>query len=128
MARWRDIATQALRDLGVVGYSDEAEGEQAALAKARLAQILADLNGPWGGCVLTFGVDDTIPDAYVNGLSWLLAVRLASTFERTPPTSETTALLRIRAVNRPYVRDMDLNEDGTTTEGEIAAVDRSRYY
>jgi hypothetical protein len=123
MARWRDVATSALRQLGVVAHADMASG-----AKDALETILADLNGSWGGCTLTFGVDDAIPATYTFGLSRLLAARLAPIYSVSAPEPEKTALLRVRAVNLPYVRDMDLDEDDETTEEEIAAVDRSAYY
>jgi hypothetical protein len=100
----------------------------ASGAKGVLELILADLNSPWGGCTLTFGIDDTIPSPYQTPLAWMLAARLASIYERTPPVGETTALMRVRAVNNPYIRDMDLDENDATTEGEICAFDRGAYF
>jgi hypothetical protein len=37
-------------------------------------------------------------------------------------------MMRIRAVNKPYVRDMDLDEDDIVEDEEIEAVDRSQWY
>jgi hypothetical protein len=128
MARWRDVVARALRN-GTLAHDEAPEAEMASVGRDELVTLFADLNGPWGGCTLAFGIDDTIPETYVRGLANLLAVRLASVFPTlTPPEPETSALMRVRAVNIPYVRDMDLNEDDTTTDDEILAVDRSRYY
>jgi hypothetical protein len=41
---------------------------------------------------------------------------------------EITALMRMRAVNKPYVRDMDFDDDGIVDEAEEDAIDMSRYF
>lgn len=124
----RDIVTRALQRLNVVGVGEAPEAHEYELGLEELARIFADLNGSWGGCTLTFTIDDTFPAAYEQGFVNLLAARLGGFFERSGPEPEATALMRIRAVNIPYVRDMDLDEDGTTTTEEIESFDRSRYY
>lgn len=128
MARWRDIATLALRQINVVAHDEAPEAVMASGAKDALEVIYADLNSDWGGCTLTFGIEDDVPAAYVTWISRLLATRLAPVYERASPWPEMTAIMHIRAVNVPYVRDMDLDDDGTTDDDEIEAVDRSRYY
>ena len=128
MALWRDVATLALRRLTVVAHDEAPEAVMASGAKDELERILADLNGPWGGCTLTFDIEDEIPAAYVFGLAGLLAARLAPIYTVPAPEAEKTALMRVRAVNLPYVRDMDLDDDGETTDEEVEAVDRSAYY
>lgn len=128
MARKRDVVTQALRRLNVVAYDEAPDQAQYALGLDYLAQVFADVNGDWGGCTLAFTIDDEFPDAYRHPFAELLAARLAPVFQRPAPMAEITALMRIRTVNVPYVRDMDLDDDGTTDDDEIETVDWSRYY
>jgi hypothetical protein len=126
--RKRDIVARALQRLGVVDAGAAPEAHEYELGLECLEQLFADLNGTWGGCTLAFTIGDEFPAAYQNPFINLLASRLAVTFERTPPEPETTALMRLRAVNVPYVRDMDLDEDGTTDDCEIEAFDRGLYF
>jgi methylglyoxal synthase len=123
----RDIVTRAFQALRVVGVEDAPEAHQTELGLEIYEQVLADLNGVYG-CTLPFTVDQDIPAAYQTGLITLTAVRLASPFNATAPEPEISAMMRVRAVNKPYVRDMDLNDDDVTEECEIDAVDRSTWY
>jgi len=124
----RDIVTRALREIGVVGYQRTPNGQMYQAGEEKLEQLFADLNGPWGGVTLTFGIDDPVPAAYQNPLIWLLSARLAGMFSRPAPVGETTALIRLRTVANPMVPSMDLDGDGTTTEDEICAFDRGAYF
>lgn len=128
MARKREVVTQALRRLNVVAYDESPDQAQYVLGLAYFDQALADLGGDWGGCTFAFDPDEDIPTVYVSALADFLANRLSPVFERPAPMAEITALMRVRAVNVPYTRDMDLDEDGTTDDEEIEAVDRSAYY
>jgi hypothetical protein len=123
----RDIVARAYQALGVVGVEDAPESHQTQLGLEVLAQVFADLNGVYG-CTLPFTIDNDIPAAYQTGLITLTATRLAAPYGRTAPEPEISAMMRIRAVNKPYVRDMDLNDDDVTEECEIDAVDRSTWY
>lgn len=124
----RDIVTRALRRLNVVGLGDAPDGEQYQEALQALEQVFADVNGNWGGCTLPFTIDQTFPAAYRFPMIQLLAARLAREYERAEPEPEKTALMRVRAVNLVYTRDMDLDENGITEDEEVDAVDMSRYY
>jgi hypothetical protein len=124
----REIVTRALRELGVVGYQRSPNGQMYEVGEEKLAQLYADINGPWGGMTLTFGLEDDCPAAYQDSMIDLLAARLSRQFERTPPMPEITALMRMRAVNKPYVRDMDFDDDGIVDEAEEDAIDMSRYF
>lgn len=122
----REIVARALRRIGVVAQDEAPDAEQIQTGLDIYASMIADANGPWGGCTLAFS--DVVPTAYEWPLINLLASRLAMEYERPEPMPEISALMRLRAVNKPYVRDMDLDEDGTTQTEEIEEVDRSRYY
>jgi hypothetical protein len=123
----RDIVTRAYQALGVVGVEDAPEAHQTKLGLEVLAQVLADLNGVYG-CTLPFTINETIPTAYQTGLITLVAARLGAPFGRSGPEPEISAMMRVRAVNKPYIRDMDLNDDDVVEECEIDAVDRSQWY
>lgn len=125
----REAVARALRRLNVVAYDEAPDAQMYATGFRELEQAIADLNDPgWGGCALTFTAEGPVPAQYQRALVDLLAFRLASEFQRPPSMDEITAMMRIRAVNRPYVRDMDLDEDGIVTDEEIEAIDRSRFY
>lgn len=128
MATKFDVVAQALHTINRTGYEEAPSGEDNAIGLRYLEQVFADLNGAWGGCTLPFTIDQTITAPYVFPLAQMLAVRLAPIFERPPPEAEKTALVRVRAVNLPYVRDLDLDDDGVVTDEETAIVDRSAYY
>ena len=123
----RDIVARAYQALGVVGVEDAPEAHQIKLGLEVLAQVFADLNGVYN-CTLPFTINETIPAAYQTGMITLVAARLGAAFGRTGPEPETSAMMRIRAVNKPYVRDMDLNDDDVVEDCEIDAVDRSMWY
>ena len=102
--RKRDIVARALRRLGVVAYDAAPDAAMVQTGLESYEQVLADLNSPWGGCLLPFSLEDEVPTEYRRAIVDLLAFRLAPDFERPPPLPEITALMRIRAVNQPYVR------------------------
>jgi hypothetical protein len=54
----REIVTRALRELGVVGYQRSPNGQMYEVGEEKLAQLYADINGPWGGMTLTFGLEE----------------------------------------------------------------------
>lgn len=122
------LISNALRLLRVVAHDEPATGEQVALGLDHYTALLADLNGPWGGCTLAFTAADAVPEAYRWPLESLLANRLAPIYDAVAPMAETTALMRVRAVNKPFVRDMDLDDSGTTSDGEIISFDEGRFY
>lgn len=123
----RDLVTRAYQALGVVAIDDAPEAHETKLGLEALAQVIADLNGVYG-CTLPFTIDEPIPAAYQTGMITLLAARLSPPFGRPAPEAEVSAMMRIRAVNKPYIRDMDLDDNGTTSDEEIEAVDRSQWY
>lgn len=123
-----DIVARALRRLGVVAQDEAPDAQQIATGIAIYEAMIADANGPWGGCALPFTDKGTVPAAYQWPVINLLATRLAAEYSVPEPMPEITALMRLRAVNRPYVRDMDLDENGIVEPAEIEAVERSRWY
>lgn len=123
----RDIVTRALQRIQVTGVEDAPEAHQTELGLETLAQAIADLNGVYG-CTLPFTIDQAIPSAYQTGMINMVAARLAHIFERVAPEPEITAMMRVRAVNMPYVRDMDLDDNGEVTDCEVDAIDRSTFY
>jgi hypothetical protein len=123
----RDIVARAYQALGVTGVDDAPQAHETQLGLEVLAQVIADLNGLYG-CTLPFTIEQPIPAAYQTGMITLLAARLGAAFGRTGPEPEISAMMRLRAVNKPYIRDMDLNEDDIVEDCEIDAIDRGQWY
>jgi hypothetical protein len=123
----RDIVARAFQRIGVTAIDEAPQAHETEIGLEMLAQVFADLNGVYG-CTLTFTIDEAVPAAYQLGLINRRAARLAPIFQRIETEPETTAMMRIRAANMPYVRDMDLDEDDIVEECEIEAVDRSTWY
>lgn len=124
----RKLVERALQRLKVVAHDEPADAHSYAIGEEALVQILADLNGPWGGITLPFTIAQDIPAAYQDALIDLLAWRVSDMFDATPPVNEITALMKVRAVANPYVRDMDLDDDDEVTEDEEEAFDRGAYF
>ena len=122
----REIATRALRRIGVVAHDEAATADQYAVAEDALVSLYAELNAS-NGFSMTFG-PDAVPDDYFLPMAYLLAVEIAPDFTRPAPDRRNTALLRLRGADHVYVRDMDFNEDGVTTQDEIDTFDRGAYF
>lgn len=127
MSTRQEIVAFALEEIGVTAADDAPSAEDYTKGSRFLDGAFAELQSAWGGCTFTFTADN-VPDEYIIPLSRFLAVRLAPSYTRPAPESEKTALVRIRAINLPYTRDMDLNEDGTTTDEETLAFDEGTYF
>lgn len=121
----RETATRALRLIGVVAQDEAATADEYAVAEDTLDTLYAELNSAHGFS-MTFGTD-AIPDEYFLPMARLLGVEVARDFGvNAEPFA--TALNRLRAVEHVYTRDMDLDDDGTTTEVEISGFDAGGYY
>ncbi|PJN96874.1 hypothetical protein CNY89_00020 [Amaricoccus sp. HAR-UPW-R2A-40] len=122
-----DIVRMAFsRANGANGVGDPVSGEDYDFAARVLGALVAELVVAHR---ITLGFDlDNTPDRYLLPLADLLSHEIAGQYEVTPQGSKTGALMRLRAVHNPYVRDMDLNDNGATSEGEITAFDRGAYF
>lgn len=83
MATAQDVVTAALQELGVLAAGETASAEDAALALARLNEMLAawELSGIAHG-VPTLALATTIatPDSHIEAMRTGLAVRIAPAF------------------------------------------------
>jgi hypothetical protein len=127
MSTRQEIVALALNIIGVAATDDPVQASDYATTNRVLDGVFAELQGPWGGCTFDFALE-AVPSAYLMPLARMLAVRVAPLYARPEPEPEKTALVRIRAVNLPYVRDMDYDEDGTTTQVETDAFDAGAYF
>ena len=123
----REIITDALRSIGVVAKDEPAQADDYAVGKAALDALFAELQTSPGMVWADLTVD-TIPDAFRIPLGHLLGCDLAPMYGASPVSPRATAMIRLRAVQNVYVRDMDYNKDGTTTQAEMDAFDRGAYY
>lgn len=127
MPNQADIVRMAFsRANGAGGVGDPVSGEDYEYAASALDALVAEL-AVAQNITLGFALGDT-PDRYLLPLADLLSHEIKGQYELTPPGSPTGALMRLRAVHNPYVRDMDLNDDDATTEAEITAFDRGAYF
>lgn len=119
-----EVILRALQDIRVTPVGGTALGSDSAYAQQAFDALVAEL-----AIYMTFdfAFDVDIPESHFLPLAWLLANRLPA-YNRPPPVAWNTALMRLRAANNPYVRDMDLNEDATTSEDEIEAFDRGAFF
>ena len=127
MSTRQEIVAFALEEIGVSSADEAPTAEDYTKGSRFLDAAFAELQSAWGGCTFTF-TPDNVSDEYIVPLSRFLAVRLAQSYTRPAPEPEKTALVRIRAINLPYTRDMDLDEDGTTTDDETLAFDQGTYF
>lgn len=122
-----DVVQQAHRRLGVLSADEEASADQIAFAGEVLDALFAEVNAVQG---LGFTWDlASVPDAAFLALSGLLATEIAPHYEiASEPRSRAMARLRAYALTDDRADWRDLDEDGTVSDAEAAAAERSLYY
>lgn len=121
-----DVIHRALRDLGVTAHDEAATADEAAYAGQTLDALFAEIQvSP--GLTFDFTLSGTVPESHFLPLSWCLSARLPN-YGAAPPKPWTSALMELKAVNNPYARNMDLNDDDTTTDEEVDDFDRGGFF
>lgn len=116
----------AFEALGEVAADEALQAHDYEYGMTLLEGLFAEL--PSHGLSFSFTID-AIPVAYRKPLANLLACDIEGAGRAgSAPYPRATALIRLRAVQNRYVRDMDLDDNGTTTEAETCAFDRGAYF
>lgn len=97
----RATIERALRRINVLAVDEPAQPDDYEKARQALEGLVAELATPWGLGAFTWTLD-TIPAHIRTPLAFLLAVRLSQDYERPEPEPERTALVRLRAVSKPW--------------------------
>lgn len=122
-----DIITDAFRGLGVTAVDEALQAHDYAVGKSKLDALFLELQTSPGMNWSALTVE-TIPEKYRIPLAQLLGCELAPAYGVSPEVPRATALVRLRAVQNVYTRDMDLDEDGTTTDDEECAFDKGAFF
>lgn len=126
MATKLDIVRGALHRLQILAIDEQPEAHDEAHASQVLDSLFLEAMGPTWGMLFDFTLDDEdIPTEYVLPLSLALAVEVATDYGVPAPATHKTAMIRLRALNRPYVRDFDLDD---VDDPDIEAHDRGAYF
>lgn len=104
----KDVIERAFRRLGILAIDETPQPHDYAYARGVLVGIINEIQNSQG---LTFVLSvDAIPVKYIEPLSLLLAVDLASSYSLPPPSARATAMMRLRAINWP-LRQRDWREN-----------------
>lgn len=125
-----DVATQALRVVGVTAVDETPDASDFAFAKATLQGIRDELVTGHGATISwTLDADD-IPDALFLPLAELLATDLAIAYARPMNMPRSRALTRVRTILFPDDREdrADTDDSGTVSTEEAEADLRAQYY
>lgn len=115
-----EVATLALRRLGVVGMGEPPQAEELRHAREVLAGLVAEIAAAQG---MTVVADlEAVPDARFLPLAYLLACDLAPHYEIAPRDARSVLIGRLRAQLLPDDREdaRDLDDDGTVSAAEEA--------
>lgn len=124
----RDIIRDAFQGIGVVAVDEAAQAYDVGYGLAKLEALFAELQTSPGMTAFASLTVDTIPVKYRIPLSDLLGCDLAPAYGATPVCQRATAIVRLRAVQNVYERDMDLDEDGEVSDDEEDAFDAGAFF
>lgn len=128
MAKTRtEVIAQAHRNIRVLSADEAPSADQTAFAGAVLDSLFEELKSVQG---FTVAWDLTaVPDAAFLPLSLCLSAEIQGHYNKAE-VSRARAIGRLRAVLLPDDSPdrTDLDEDGTTTDDELSASNRAKFY
>lgn len=120
----RDVVRRAFQRLGVVAIDETTQPHDDEFARGVLTELFSELPVSEG---MTFAFTlDTIPESHGGALALVLAAEIAAAYGLAPPVPRATAMVRLRAVNRPQ-QLQDMNEDGTIDDADQYLTDVGRW-
>lgn len=122
-----DVASQALRRIGVLAVGDTPTADDKETAVIAMQGALDELTGSHG--VTVAWTIETVPDNVFMAFSDLIAAEVASVYSLQGP-NRSRALTRMKAVLLPDDREdyRDTDDDGTVSTEEADAGERAAYY
>lgn len=105
----RDVVRRAFQRLGVIAIDETTQPHDDEFARGVLTALFAEMPISEG---MRFDFTlAAVPESHLMPLALVLAAEIASTYSAVPPVPRATALVRLRAVNRPQQMD-DPDGDG----------------
>lgn len=123
-----DVATRALRVLGITGISRANAASDHAYAMEAMEAALAELQNTHS--IPATWTIETVPDNIFIPFADLVASEVFAGGYGVNPPNRARAIGRIRAALLPDDREdrRDLDEDGTISDDEIEAGKRAQFY